>query len=904
MKKTRIFKIAKELNIASEKIINFLKGKKYPIKGINSPVDGETYEEIMEYFHSDKLQADKRQAAKSMKDGSGGTTATATSVATKRVINVDVRDLNVKEESIFNIDIFIGGETYEMVKEKEEIAAKAAYEIKRKAAEKLAAEKKAEMDRLEEIKEASAALKKRKMKQTDKSTTTINVVSAEKEEDVKVDIAIVQKDQEAGAVKEDATAESDKEKKKIADSKAAREAREAKERKKKKRKLSDKGRDVAEKAKEIKKVKFEPSEEEDDSKPKKKRRRKRDKKKKVDEQEVQASIKETLAKMGESQKLKKYKKKIREEEDVEEETNVLKVTEFISANELAGLMDVEVSEVIKKSLGIGILISINQRLDLDTISMVADEFGFEIEQVDETEIEEFGFEEEEEDEASLIPRPPIVTVMGHVDHGKTSLLDYIRKENVVAGEAGGITQHIGAYSVKLRNKTITFLDTPGHEAFTAMRARGAQLTDIVILVVAADDSVMPQTIEAIDHSQAANVPIVIAINKIDKPGADPEKIKKELNTRGILVEEWGGKHQSVELSAKTGQGVKDLLELVALEAEVLELKANPDRLARGVVVETKLEKGRGSVVTVLVQKGTLKIGDIFVCGQFSGRVRAMFNERQKNVKEVLPSVPVQVTGFTGLPQAGDEFVVVETEKMAKEISIKRQQIKREQQFRQARLVTLDEISKQIKHGKIETFNLIIKGDVDGSVEALSDSLMKLSNDKVKVNIIHKAVGGITESNVLLASASRAVILGFQVRPTVQARIVAEREKIDIRGYSVIYDAVNDVKTVLEGMLPPEIKEEILGLLEVREVFRITKVGNIAGCMAVSGKIHRNDKIRLIRQGTVVFNGKIDSLKRFKEDVRDVASGFECGLGIENYNDLKVGDNIEAYKITEEKQKLK
>ena len=565
-------------------------------------------------------------------------------------------------------------------------------------------------------------------------------------------------------------------------------------------------------------------------------------------------------------------------------------------------MRVTVAEVIQKCMGLGIMVSINQRLEKDTIQLVADEFGFQV--AFESEFTSDVLADIEDDEEMLRQRPPVVTIMGHVDHGKTSLLDYIRNANVVAGEAGGITQHIGAYEVTLADgKQITFLDTPGHEAFTAMRARGAQVTDIVVLVVAADDNVMPQTVEAISHAQAASVPIVIAINKIDKQEANVDRIKQQLAEKGVLVEEWGGKYQAVPISAKTGLNVDQLLERILLEAEVMDLKANPDRLARGVVVESELDKGKGIVATVLVQKGTLRIGDSFICGIWSGRARAMFDERVRRVEVAKPSQPVQLIGFDGIPQAGDDLVVLESEREAREISIKRQQLKREQDFRQRRTITLDDISKQIKEGQVKDLPIIVKGDVDGSVEALSDSLMKLSTGEVKVVVIHKGVGGISESDVLLAAASRAVIIGFHVRPNLNARRLSESEEVDIRLYNIIYDAINEVKSALEGMLAPSLTEQVLATVEVRDVFKISKVGTIAGCYVQDGKIVRNNKVRLVRDGLIVFDGTIASLKRFKEDVREVEQGFECGLGLEGFNDIKVGDTVEAYTIVETKRKL-
>jgi translation initiation factor IF-2 len=645
----------------------------------------------------------------------------------------------------------------------------------------------------------------------------------------------------------------------------------------------------------------------------KSKKRKKSRHAEVDEVQVDKAIRETLAEMVDDSlsaraAIRKKKKKEREEEEqrlldeLERDKMLIRVTEFVTVGELADLMRVSVAEVIQKCMSLGIMVSINQRLEKDTIQLVADEFGFQV--VFETEFTSEALADTEDDEDTLKSRAPVVTIMGHVDHGKTSLLDYIRNSKVVAGEAGGITQHIGAYEVTLpEGGQITFLDTPGHEAFTAMRARGAQVTDIVVLVVAADDNVMPQTVEAISHAQAASVPIVIAINKIDKSEANPERIKQQLSEKGVLVEEWGGKHQAVLISAKTGQNVDQLMERILLEAEVLDLKANPDRLARGVVVESELDKGKGIVATVLVQKGTLRIGDSFICGIWSGRARAMFDERGRRVEVAHPSQPVQLIGFDGIPQAGDDLVVLASEREARDISLKRQQLKREQDFRQRRTITLDDISKQIKEGQVKDLPIIVKGDVDGSVEALSDSLMKLSTGEVKVVVIHKGVGGISESDVLLAAASRAVIIGFHVRPNLNARRLAETEEVDIRLYNIIYDAINEVKSALEGMLAPSLSEQVLATVEVRDVFKISKVGTIAGCYVQDGKIVRNNKVRLVRDGLVVFDGTIASLRRFKEDVREVEQGFECGIGLEGFNDIKTGDTVEAYTIVETKRKL-
>lgn len=633
----------------------------------------------------------------------------------------------------------------------------------------------------------------------------------------------------------------------------------------------------------------------------------------IDDKEVKDTIRKTLLSMddaavsGRALSRKKKKKErqeleIKKQESIALDKNKIRVTEFIAVSELANLMKVPVGDVISKCISLGLMVSINQRLEIDNITLVADEFGFEVEIAKEFTSEIL--EDTPDPAETLLYRPPVVTIMGHVDHGKTSLLDYIRSANVVAGEAGGITQHIGAYKVDVgAGKTISFLDTPGHEAFTAMRARGAQITDIVVLVVAADDAVMPQTIEAINHAQAANVSMIVAINKMDKPGANAEKIKQQLADRKILVEDWGGKYQCVELSAKTGKNVDVLLEKILLESEMLDLKANPNRAARGVIIESELDKGRGITATVLVQKGTLKIGDPFVAGIHHGRVRAMFDERNRKVLEAGPSTPVLVVGIEGAPQAGDLFIAVESERAAKEISIKRQQLKREQDQKQVHHLTLDEISHQISIGGVKELPIIVKGDVDGSVEALADSLMKLSREEVLVKVIHRGVGAISEGDVLLAAASNAIIIGFHVRPNLNARKLAENQKVDVRLYSIIYDAINEVKLALEGLLSPVISEEITATVEIREVFKISKVGTVAGCRVQEGKIQRSNKIRLIRDGIVIYEGDILTLKRFKDDVRDVDAGFECGISLVNYNDLSAGDIIEAYKVVETKKKF-
>lgn len=641
---------------------------------------------------------------------------------------------------------------------------------------------------------------------------------------------------------------------------------------------------------------------------------KRDHKPALTDEEIQAQIKETLARLsqqGQKSKTAKYRREKREEirermaeeqEQIAAEKSTLKVTEFVSANELAQMMSVNVTQVIATCMQLGLFVSINQRLDAETISIVAEEFGYKVEFVSAEEQETL--QEQNDNPEDLLPRPPVVTVMGHVDHGKTSLLDYIRKANVVAGEAGGITQHIGAYKVKLPNdRRITFLDTPGHEAFTAMRARGSKLADVAIIVVAADDSIMPQTKEAINHAQAANVPMVFAINKIDKPGANPDKIREGLAQMNILVEEWGGKFQAAEISAKQGKNIDVLLEKVLLETDMLDLKANPDKLAAGAVIEATMEEGRGYVANILVQSGTLHVGDVVLAGPHSGRVRAMFNERGQKVTEAGPSTPIKMLGLSGAPQAGDKFVVMEDEREAREIANKRLQLAREQGMRTKKHITLDEIGRRLAIGDFKELNIIVKGDVDGSIEALADSLLKLSTQKVQVNIIHKSVGAISESDVMLASASNAIIVGFQVRPTGSARKLAEDEQIDVRLYSIIYDAINEVKAAMEGMLAPEYQEKISCNIEIREVFNITKVGTVAGCYVLDGKVNRNTNVRIIRDGIVVHSGKLGSLKRFKDDVKEVNAGFECGLNIEGFNDIRVGDIIEGYELVEVKAKL-
>ena len=860
-KKLRVYKLASEYNLSAENLIEFLQKKGHDVKSHMSMLSDEMITDINAHFKKDIEKAEKHY---------------------KKIAEFNKKREEKIEEEVKAAEPEV--EKIDSAREEEDIEVPVEEQT---AAEAQKPEEVEEGSQLEIVKEeVSAPIEAPEEKELAAKTTEPEFKApSDIEKDKKRGLKVVGK-MDLGEPKVF--------EKKISLS----EEDEAKEEKPKKKRKKPKPRKKS-------------AEQPDDQVTVKKR--KRIKRFEIDEKEVKAAIKKTLLSMDDSiasgrasaRKKKRREREAEEERRLEEKSHEQKtivVNEFIAVSELANLMGVPVSEVIQKFVELGLMVSINQRLDVETITLVADEFGFDVKFQEEYTSE--ALEDFNDPEETLKPRPPVVTIMGHVDHGKTSLLDYIRRTNVVAGESGGITQHIGAYKVDVGNgKNITFLDTPGHEAFTAMRARGAQLTDIVVLIIAADDAVMPQTIEAINHAQAANVPIVIAINKIDKPGANIDKIKQQLADRKILVEDWGGKYQCVEVSAKTGLNVESLLEVILLEAELLDLKANPDRKARGTVVESELDKGRGITGTILVQKGTLRIGDPFVAGIYQGKVRAMFDERGNKVDEASPATPVLVLGFEGAPQAGDTFVVIESERQAREIGIKRQQLKREQDQKQVHHITLEEIGKQISIGGVKELPLIVKGDVDGSVEALSDSLMKLSNEEVVVRVIHKGVGGISESDVLLADASDAIIIGFHVRPHLNARKLAETQNVDIRLYNVIYDAINEVKAALEGLLSPVISEEVTATLEIRDTFKVPKIGTVAGCYVQEGKISRNSKVRLIRDGIIIHTGEIASLKRFKDDVREVDAGYECGLNIANYNDIKVGDIIEAFKIVETKKKL-
>jgi len=948
----KLFKVAKELNLSHETISEFLQKKGYDVSGLNTPITDEMHDAILQRFSQEKVKADKlakrrqeiikeeqlaEEAHEAPAEEIETSEETAESAPVQEVEPEEIKPKTKKKE-LSEVEQVSEVKADEVETQPEEEIAQA----EEKAEDKTIAEEKEDVSskaaKIKEVKEAKPEIgdiidhplakkfldqeaekekkkQERKKKQLQKIKDKSEAVEkeetlekAETEEDiVPRRIRAMEKEEAEEAKPTPAEIEDEEE-----------QHRRKKEKKRKKdleEELSDKEirrRKAFEMIrKEGRRTKIMPTDleiEGEEEVVEREGRRKRSKKKKeVDQQEVQDTLKKTLASMQETGTGRKRRKKAKqlEGEAAEGEENVIYVTEFITVQNLANLMKVTVPELLKKCLDLGQMVTINQRLEMDMIKLLAEDYGYTVK-----EEEEFGSEylediaEEEDKPEDREDRHPVVTIMGHVDHGKTSLLDYIRHTNVVAGESGGITQHIGAYVVELDPEhKITFLDTPGHEAFTAMRSRGAQVTDIVVLVIAADDKVMPQTEEAIDHARAAGVPIIIAINKIDKPGADPQGIRKQLADRNILVEDWGGKYQVVEVSAKTGQGIQDLLEKIILEAEILELKANAKIRATGVVVESRLDKGKGPVATILIQQGQLKVGDDFIVGQYYGRVRGLMNERNQTLEEAGPGYPVQVLGIDGVPEAGDKLIVMPDERKVKEIAYQRQQLKREQDFRQIKLLTLDDISRQIREGKVQELNVIVKADVDGSAQALTDALQKISTGEVGVKVVRRAVGPITESDVMLAAASQAIIIGFHIRPTLNARELAEEESVDIRIYKVIYDAIDDVKKALEGILAPTEREESVGMAEVRETFKVSRLGTVAGCYVLQGKINRNSHIRLIRNDVEIYDGKLSSLKRFKDDVREVQTGYECGIMIENYNDIKVGDQIEAYEVVKEKRKL-
>lgn len=912
-KKYQLFKVASELNVGVERLIEFCKKDLgLDVKSPASKIDEDAYQKILQKFKKEKQSAeakdkklaelkvkkdDKTQKPKEKKPD-GFTIRTK-----KKVEEPEIEKEKIEEPAIEQIEVeekpVIESELVQPIAQTEKLEPQeisTSEEIKTEQLQQVqetiekAVEVTQQTTKSEEKEPPKEVIEKKE--ETERAHTTLDELKTQRK-GPKIIGKVSITEPEEGEIPEE----------KVAQEVIPAEKEEKSDGKKKKPKKPKK-KQLREQLKKKSVVEEEPA---------KAKKAKKSKIKNIDEKEIEISIRKTLEAMDESSlslraALRKKKKKERleemkkQEEILEKEKTILKVSEFVTVGELANLINVPASEIIKKLFSYGIVATINQRLEKDTIQLVADDFGYSVEFQDEaiTTV----IDDEPDPPETLKPRPPIVTIMGHVDHGKTSLLDYIRNTQVVAGEAGGITQHIGAYKVELPDgKQITFIDTPGHEAFTAMRARGAKVTDIVVLVVAADDAVMPQTVEAINHAQAAGVPIIVAINKIDKPTANPERIRQQLAEKNVLVEEYGGRYQSVEISAKTGKNVDLLLEKILIEAELLDLKANPNRKARGYVLEVKLEKGRGIVANVLILKGTLRINDPFVAGVGFGRVRAMFDERMNRINEAPPSTPVQILGFDEMPQAGDEFVCVESEKIAREIANKRMQIKREQELRAVRHITLEDISKSAKLGQIKDLRLIVKGDVDGSVEALSDSLLKLSNDEVKIHVIHKGVGAITETDVNLALASEAIIIGFHVRPNLEARKLAEKEKVEIKTYDIIYDAINEIKSAIAGMLEPEISEEITATVEVRDVFKISGVGTVAGCFVKDGKIQRNNKVRVVRNGITIFTGDIESLKRFKDDVREVEANKECGIKIANFNDIKVGDIIEAFKIVEKQRTL-
>lgn len=885
----RLSKVAKEFNIGIHTIVEFLESKNIKIESNpNTKLDEGVYAVLLDEFQQDK---NTKEESKKITIGSEKETISIKPIEKKVEVEEKVEEKSeepvVKEEAaqeeetkgpkiISKIDL-------------DSINSKTRPDKKAKTAEKQ--EEKKEEPKKEEAPKAETKEEKKKEEQPKKEGPQSIETVYEKLNDIKV-LRTIDLPVEKKFEKRKPIASSNKEKNVDDDDKSGSKSK--RKRLSKKVDLSDAPKKFAKKGQQ--------------------KGERVEKKQELTEKQIQDQVKETLARLtggGKSKSVKHRKdKRLAASEEAqknvereEKEKSIIKITEFVTANELSKLMNVNVNEVIGACMSLGLFVSINQRLDAETISIIAEEFGYSVQFISAS--ENLDFEQEEEDDPKdLLDRAPIVTVMGHVDHGKTSLLDYVRKANVIAGEAGGITQHIGAYSVTLDNgKRIAFLDTPGHEAFTAMRARGAQVTDIAIIVIAADDNIMPQTKEAINHAQAAGVPIVFAFNKIDKEGANVDRLREELSAMNILVEEWGGKYQTQEISAKFGTNVEELLEKVLLEAEMLELKANPNKKGRGTVIESELDKGKGYVSTLLVQSGTMKVGDVLLAGCYSGKVKAMFNERGTKITEAGPSTPVSLLGLNGAPSAGDKFYVMEDEREARNIAERRLQLVREQGARTNKHITLDEIGRRLAIGDFKELNVIIKGDVDGSIEALSDSLQKLSTDQIEVNIIHKSVGQISESDVMLAAASDAIIIGFQVRPSVNARKLAEQEQIDVRLYSIIYDAIEEIKDAMEGMLAPKFEEKITGTVEIREIFKISKVGTIAGCMVQEGKIYRTSDIRVIRDGIVVYTGKLGSLKRFKDDVKEVAKGYECGLNIDKFNDIKEGDIVEAYEQVEVKQKI-
>lgn len=923
----RLSKVAKEFNLSLHTIVDFLSGKGHKVESNpNAKIGDDEYKLLMKEFQGDKFAKEEAaQVSQIIKEKKETIALSDVKAGTKKSQDdeesIVIKDLTtpsatdkVLESIVKNQRERIAEPTKKEEKEEEVVKAKTDKNVNVKVVSKIDLEalntktkpdKKAKKEK-EPVEEPEVKKPSKKKEEpapeVEAKIETPVVVPEEPKEDF-----LETKFEKLEGPKILRKIELPVEKKPIASSDGSKNAE------KKKRKRIKKGGLTEEEIKTVGKQQASLAKErfkDRDKKP----GTKRESKPALTDEEIQAQIKETLARLsnkGGKSNASKYRREKRdmvqeriaeEQEQLEADKKTLKVTEFVSANQLAQMMNLPVTNVISTCMALGLFVSINQRLDAETISIVAEEFGYKVEFV--TVEAQVAIEEEEDKPDDLVDCPPVVTVMGHVDHGKTSLLDFIRKTNVIAGEAGGITQHIGAYNVKLDNgKSITFLDTPGHEAFTAMRARGAKVTDVAIIVVAADDSVMPQTTEAINHAQAAGVPIVFAINKIDKPGANPDKIREALAAMNILVEEWGGKYQCQEISAKQGKNIDQLLEKVLLEAEMLQLKANPTKNASGTVIESALDKGRGYVSTILNENGTLRVGDMLLAGCYAGRVKAMHNERGQAVSEVGPAMPVTILGLNGAPQAGDKFNVMSDEREAKDIANKRLQLQREQGIRTQKHITLDEIGRRLAIGDFKELNIIVKGDVDGSIEALADSLLKLSTEKVQVNIIHKSVGAISESDVLLASASNAIIVGFQVRPSQNARKLAETEQIDIRLYSIIYDAINEVKAAMEGMLAPEFEEKVTCNIEIRAVFKITKVGTIAGCYVLDGKVNRHTKVRVIRDGIVIHQGVLASLKREKDDVKEVSAGYECGLNIEGFNDIQVGDIIEGYDMVEIKAKL-